>query len=90
MLLLCTVPLLVGRARAMGMQCQAPFVELRSSTMRRSTRPRRKYSITTFVQTLTYIDKFKLVQYVLSAASTDRRQQTAEQVVVKAIQGDLN
>ena len=26
--LLCTVPLLVGEARATGMQCQAPFVEL--------------------------------------------------------------
>ena len=56
-MLLCTVPLVVGWARPGQRACNArhPSWNSSSSTMRRSTRPRREYSITTFAQTLTYI-----------------------------------
>ena len=57
--------LVVGKARATNMQCQAPFVELPLKyNCYIQKKVQKKY---TFVETLTYIDTFTLLQYVLSA-----------------------
>ena len=70
------VPLLqlvVGKARATNMQCQAPFVELPlnynlySEEKYIQKKVQQKYI---FVETLTYIDTFTLLQYILSAKHT--------------------